>query len=235
MIPSCWIFLPPSDRGTRATGRGHPRVAPILGSTTRYSFSSFSRSPCPYPACGDRMAENGRGPCWRGYSLPADGPRSEAVTTCQEGPTDHPASTAARAVRCPHWPPHLQVVELPSGFRDLPNLLWLRCDRYIEMGEGNTRECDSALVEAALAAASWAGQKREIYTRVLTHNLMLLKRRSRIFYRAIASYLGSGTAVRERRPKRPGRGGPRCHPRPRKTQRASPPAGRAARLKLATP
>ncbi|MHC5056800.1 MAG: hypothetical protein ACYTKD_19110, partial [Planctomycetota bacterium] len=34
---------------------------------------------------------------------------------------------------------------------------------------------------SALAATSWAGQKHEIYTRVLTHDLMLLKRRARGF------------------------------------------------------
>ena len=37
---------------------------------------------------------------------------------------------------------------------------------------------------SALAATSWAGQKREIYTRVLTHDLMLLKRSGMVFYRA---------------------------------------------------
>jgi len=40
---------------------------------------------------------------------------------------------------------------------------------------------------SALGATSWAGQKAEIYARVLTYDLMLLGRRGRVFCGASAT------------------------------------------------
>jgi len=51
----------------------------------------------------------------------------------------------------------------------------------------------------ALAATSWAGQKREIYTWVLTHDLMLLKRRGRVFYGAGMTQLADALTSPENR------------------------------------
>jgi transposase len=62
--------------------------------------------------------------------------------------------------------------------------------RFFKRVYGRRRRIESAFsrykrrLGSALAATSWAGQKREIYTRVLTHDLMLLKRQAGVFYRA---------------------------------------------------